>query len=111
MEATIGAQLKVRESDGFHRRQSHDLAKMLRSMNKESEEALKVLLKLMESTDERIRLESVKLFMTIYKEIANTINDDQMRRLIAAAKFGGPRQLEIDEDDTPLVDFNNIQDV
>jgi len=110
MEVAIGAQLKVRESEGFHRRQSHDLAKLLRSMNKESDEALQVLLKLMESEDEKIRLEAVKLFLTTYKEIAKDINNDQFTRLLANHKYKGPQQLEV-EDDTPMIDFNSIQDV
>lgn len=107
----LGAQLKVRESEGFHRRQSHDLAKLLREMNKESKPVLDVLLTLMKSEDEKIKLEAVKTFLNTYKDVAREINEDQLRRLLANAKFGGPKELEFDEDDTPQVNFNDIQDV
>lgn len=108
----MAAALKVRER-GFHRVNKHELKKLLTSFDKESHTVLKVLIKLLDSQDEKIRLDACKLFYSTQLDATKQINDDDLRRLVANAQFKGPKELEVDEpeDNTPLVDFTNIQDV
>lgn len=107
----MGAQLRVVEQ-GFHRRQSHDLTKLLRALSKESDNVVEVLLKLMKSESDKIKMAAVAKFFDIQYEVAEAINRDQMQRLLANAKYGGPKQLGVDDDDdTPQIDFSEIQKV
>ncbi len=107
----MGAQLKIKEVEGFHRRQSHDLAKLLRGMNKEAEAALEKLVMLFESKEEKVRLEALKVFFQNYRDVAKDINQDQFTRLLANHKFKGPGKLVGDEDDgMPEVDFETISE-
>lgn len=107
----MGAQLRIVEQ-GFHRRQSHDLTKLLRALSKESDNVVEILLKLMTSESDKIKMAAVAKFFDIQYEVAEAINRDQMQRLLANAKYAGPKQLGVDEDDdTPQIDFSEIQKV
>lgn len=106
----MGANLKVREV-GFHRRNSHPLKKLLASLTKESEDAVEILVALMtgKDTDDKTKLAAASKLLDLQRQIAQDINQDELQRLIANVKFGGPKQLET-EDDTPQIDFSTIVD-
>lgn len=109
MEAPLGAQLAVKEV-GFHRRQNHPLKKLLASLTKESEDAIEVILKIMndKEVDDKTRLAAASKLLDLQRQVAQDINQDELQRLIANVKFGGPKQLEVDDDDTPDVDFTQV---
>lgn len=106
----MGAQLAVREV-GFARRQNHPLKKLLNSLTKESEDAVEILVALMtgKDTDDKTKLAAASKLLDLQRQIAQDINQDELQRLIANVKFGGPKQLET-EDDTPQIDFSTIVD-
>lgn len=110
-EANIGAQLKTREI-GFKRRQNHPLNKVLKSLTAESENAVEILVKLMTSpdTDDKTKLAAASKLLDLQRQVAADINQDELQRLIANVKFGGPKELEVD-DDTPQIDFSVVQEV
>lgn len=104
MEATIGAQLKVVET-GFHRRQKHEAAALVKLLSPKMRDALEALERLLESKDEKVLANALALYFKTYRDAVNDVNTDQMQRLIANVKFGGPRQLEVD-DDEPQIDYS-----
>jgi endonuclease III len=110
MEAPLGAQLRVREQ-GFHRRQSHPLSKVLKALTAESQDAVDILVKLMNSktTDDKTRLAAASKLLDLQRQVAADLNQDELQRLIANVKFGGPTQLEV-EDDSPQIDFSTVID-
>ena len=96
---------------GFHRRQSHDLNKLLKSITKESDNAVEIIVACMKSTEEKMRFNAATKLLDLQVEVAEHINRDQMQRLIANARFKGPPELAVEDDDTPQIDFNEIQEV
>ncbi len=109
MEAVIGAQLKVAHEVGFARRQNHPLSKLLKSLNAESQDAVDVLVALMKSESEKMRKDAAIAVLEFQESVSKTIENDQLTRLMANAKYGGPKQLEVD-DDTPQIDFSTVID-
>jgi hypothetical protein len=107
----MGAQLAVREV-GFARRQNHPLKKLLANLTKESEDAVEVILSIMndDKVDQKTRLAAASKLLDLQRQVAQDINQDELQRLIANVKFGGPKELET-EDDTPAIDFSVVQDV
>lgn len=61
-------------------------------------------------TDDKTKLAAASKLLDLQRQVAADINQDELQRLIANVKFGGPRQLEVD-DDTPAIDFSVVQDV
>ena len=102
----MGAQLKVVER-GFARRQKHENKKLLDILSKESQDAVDALVRLLKSQDEKIVLGAAKAVIELQRDLANDINTDDLQRIIANVKYGGPKELE--EDDTPMIDFNSLQ--
>lgn len=111
MEADIGANLKVREV-GFQRKQTHPLSKVLKALTAESQDAVDILVGLMTSdkTDDKTKLAAASKLLDLQRQVAADINQDELQRLIANVKFGGPRQLELEDDDTPQIDFTTVID-
>lgn len=107
----MGVQLKE-QPISFVRRQNHELSKLLRNLTKESEAAVQVLVALLESKDEKTRMNAASKLLDMQKDISEAINKDEITRLLAELKLngGGVRNL-IPEDDTPLVDFTTVQEV
>lgn len=59
-------------------------------------------------TDDKTKLAAASKLLDLQRQVAQDINQDELQRLIANVKFGGPRQLEVDDDDTPDVDFTQV---
>ncbi len=97
----------------FRRKQNHPLSKLLREISKETPEAVKKLVDLMDSENEKIALGAASKLVDMQIDIANAIEKDDITRTLAEIKLNGPQQLgEVDdEDDTPKIDFTTIQDV
>lgn len=105
----MGAQLKTVET-GFLRRQSHDLKKPINLIAKEAETIVKRLLVLIDSADEKIAKDACDILLKHLASMSEQRDRDEIQRRLAHIKYGGGKTFET-EDDTPLVDFTNIQDV
>lgn len=83
---------------------------MLKSLTAESENAIEILVGLMtaKDTDDKTKLAAASKLLDLQRQVAQDINQDELQRLIANVKFGGPKQLEVDDDDTPDVDFTQV---
>lgn len=79
---------------------------MLKSLTAESEGAVEMLVAIMNNkdTDDKTKLAAASKLLDLQRQVAADINQDELQRLIANVKFGGPRQLEVD-DDTVAIDY------
>lgn len=107
----MGAQLKVASEVGFARRQNHPLSKLLKSLTAESQDAVDTLVALMKSTDQKIKLAAATKLLEFQESVAKSIENDSLMRIMANAKYGGPKQLDYEDDDSPDVDFSVVQQV
>jgi hypothetical protein len=97
----------------FTRKAAHKLARTINALEKEVPEAIKMLSKLMESKDEKIALEACKTLLRTFAEMEDQKSKDEITRLVAEGKFGdgSKRLVPDDEDNTPYICFDTIQDV
>lgn len=95
---------------GFARRQKHESNALLKLLTPELKECVDNIVTLTKDKDAKIALAANQFILKLHGDLAAAINTDEMHRLIANAKFGGPRELEL-EDDTPDVDFGSIQEI
>lgn len=111
-EAVIGAQLKVASEVGFARRQNHPLSKLLKTLTAESQDAIDELARLMKNSEsDKIRKECADILLSHLESVAKAIEQDSMLRMVATARYGGPKQLGYEEeDDTPQIDFSTVID-
>lgn len=93
-----------------------DLKRLAREITRASSTAVEVLVKLLESKDEKVRLAAATKLVDLHVSVAKEISHDQMQRLIAEIKLvraptqklveagsGGPSR--------PLVDFGTIREI
>lgn len=107
----MGVQLKLKEDTiSFRRKQSHELKSLLRSLNKETENAVEIIVSLMQSPDEKMRLAAATKLLDMHKEVSVIINTDDIQRMLLESK-NPDRNRTLIEDDTPMVDFETVQDV
>ena len=106
----MGANLKIASEQGFRRKQNHPLTGILKKLNKEAEGAVEMLVTLMtaEDSDDKTKLAAASKLLEFQRQAAQDINQDELQRLIANIKFGGPKSLEYEDDDTPDVDFTQV---
>ena len=98
-----------------------DLKKMARDISKASSKAVEVLLKLLESKDEKVRLTAATKLVEFQVQIAKEVSNDQLQRLVAEIKLvrgagrtknlvplqdGGKR-----ENTTPVIDFSRVLEI
>lgn len=92
-------------------KKTHELAKMLRSIKKVSDKAIKVLEMGLESEDEKIRMQAAQQLLKFYVDTAKEVNQDQINRLILEIKSTGligNGSTANDDDTTPKLDFDSI---
>lgn len=87
------------------------MTKLLRSVGKETDAAVEVIAKLLESTDEKVRMAAATKLLDLRKEIAVIINTDEIQRLMLESKNPERgKQLSVDEDeDDPAYGFDVIE--
>lgn len=91
-------------------REEHELSKLNKSVRKLNTKALAVLEDSLSDEDPKIRMEAAKTLLKMDIDISKIINEDAMNRIIAELKVNGEVK-EVKSNNTPLIDFNNIQDV
>lgn len=107
----MGVPLKVVET-GFLKRQNHELSKPIRLIAKELEDIINRLLKLTESQDEKVAQKACESLLDYYAKMVEQKDRDEIQRRLAHIRYGGGKTLTTEEeDDTPAIDFDNIQDV
>lgn len=109
----MGANLRVREAKiSFRRKQKHGLSKLLKSVTDASDDALEVIVKLMKSDDERVAKSAADKILDLRKELEVIINTDEIQRMMLESKNPDRKgALEDDDDDTPEVDFTEVQQI
>jgi len=108
--------IAVKEQPLFFKKK-HELAKLLKEIEKGSEESVHLLLTTMR--DEKIELKTriliAESIITMQAKIADQISRDTLSRQIAEIKVNGlSKPLAIDESqrrDIPMIDLNNIREV
>lgn len=96
------------------------LKKLLKDLTGASKKAIDVLVKCLQSNDEKIRMQAAIKLLEFQKDVAEKVNQDQMQRLIAEIRFNRQPQGKLiplqpgDESKPavvrPVVDFNTVQD-
>lgn len=95
----------------FRRKNKHPLDKLVKLTGKEMEDMVENLVKLSKSQDEKIALGATKEIIDLHVTSVEKVEKDDITRTLAELKMNpGTKHLEIDEDDTPLVNFNEIQE-
>lgn len=92
------------------RTKPNELHKVIKSLSKGADKALAKLLELVDSEDEKIAFSAAKTWLDTLKEMQGQVEKQELQILLVNAKISGPR-LQGVEDNTPLVDFNNIQEI
>lgn len=95
------------------------LKKLAKELSKASKEAIEVLLALLSSTDEKVRMTAAMKLIEFDIDVKKAISQDQMQRLIAEIKLNrqaGIKQLTAEEEEEqkkvkPIVDFTTIRAV
>lgn len=92
-----------------------DLKKLARDISKATSKAVEVLIGLLESKDDKVKLAAASKLVEMQVAVAKEISHDQMQRLIAEIKLvRGPTKKLIDAEDgpkRPLVDFSTIRKI
>lgn len=91
-------------------RQTHELAKAVRSLKRLSTKAIEVLEKALTSNDEKTRMLAADKILSYYEKMAKETNQDQLNRLILEIKSSGMigQGSTADDDDTPVLNFDEI---
>lgn len=108
----MGVQLKHKEEKiDFRRKQKHGLKGILKDLTDEWDTLLPELVKLAKSTDERIKMQALSKLWDMRKECEQIINTDDIQRMLLESKNPDRVRGLIEDDDTPDVDFTQIQNV
>lgn len=92
------------------------LKKLAKALSSASKEAVDVLIKLLGSQDEKVRMQAAMKLIEYDIDVKKAISQDQMQRLIAEIKLarGGSTTKQLtatQESNRPLVDFSTIREV
>lgn len=90
-------------------KKQHELAKMVKQLNKISKKAVEVLEAGLTSTDERVRMIAAEKLLKFYMDSAEAQRADEIKALLLDIKVSGLiGQGSTADDDTPALDFDNI---
>lgn len=92
------------------RSRPHELASIIKSLAKQSEKAILTLSELCSSKDAKIALEAAKALLNSIKEMSTSAHRDELQLILVKSKIGQATKAPV-ADDTPFIDFNNIQDI
>lgn len=94
-----------------------DLKRLAREISKSTSKAVEVLVGLLESKDERVRLQAATKLVEYQVQVQKEISADQMQRLIAEIKLlRAPTKKLVEADNPgganrPVVDFSTIRKI
>ena len=85
-----------------------------RELGRASKDAVAVLVKALESKDQRIQMQAAVKLIEFDVEVKRAISSDQIQRVIAEIKVGGgSKTLELEDGNKkkPIVNFNEIRSI
>ena len=95
--------------------QSVELKTVARKLTQASSKAVEVLLKCLESKDERVQLQAATKLLEFHVTVAKEISHDQLQRLIAEIKLAKNPAKLVDAANAgkkrPVVDFTTIREI
>lgn len=96
----------------FRRKNKHPLEKLVKLTGKEMEDMVENLVKLSKSEDQKIALGATKEIIDLHVTSVDKVEKDDITRTLAEMKMNpDAKQLEmVDEDDTPTICFDEIQE-
>lgn len=91
-------------------KKQHELAKMVKQLNKISKKAVEVLEAGLTSEDERVRMIAAEKLLKFYMDSAEAQRADEIKSLLLDIKLSGMigNGSTADDDNTPALDFDNI---
>ena len=92
------------------------LKKLSKEFSKSSKDAIEVLVKMLSSPDDKMRMQAAIRLLEFDVDIKRAISQEQMQRMIAEIKIngGGSKTLELEAASVksrPVVDFSNIRNI
>lgn len=92
-----------------------DLKKLARDISKATSKAVEVLLGLLDSKDERVKLQAATKLVEFHVQVQKEISSDQLQRLIAEIKVAQSSRKLVDANNPdkqrPVVDFSTIRKI
>lgn len=95
----------------IRRNRPNELERIIRSLDKQSQKAIDSLAKLCQSSDEKIALDASKAILNMIADMKDQAEKRELQMLLTQHKIGTLGKPKDDENDIPLVDFNEIQSV
>lgn len=104
--------LQTKEIPTFVKKK-HELDKLLKSIEKVSPEAVKLLTDTMnnEKIELKVRIDCAKTIIELNKSLAQQISADEMARLIAEVKLGSGTSKTLTLEDKPKAPALNFEDI
>ena len=95
------------------RKRPDELAKLIRALDKHSQAAVETLGRLCKSEDPKIALDAAKSLTKLLAEVKGQDDTRKLQNIMLHHKLnpGKPLLPEDEDDDTPLVEFDIIQNV
>jgi HEAT repeat protein len=93
-------------------KKAHELAKMVKQLNKISKKAVEVLEQGLTSEDERVRMIAAEKLLKFYMDSAEAQRADEIKAMLLDIKVNGliGGGSTADDDSTPALDFDNISE-
>lgn len=91
-------------------KKAHELAKLVKQLNKISKKAVEVLEQGLTSEDERVRMIAAEKLLKFYMDSAEAQRADEVKAMLLDIKVNGliGNGSTADDDDSPALDFDNI---
>jgi phosphate uptake regulator len=100
----------------------HELAKLLKTLDKASAAAVKLLTDIVDNADPDMKVDltqrqkAAEKIIDFYLATSKQVNDDELSRLIAQVKLGSKKRLTLDDDTGEVkpkakLDFSDIRKV
>lgn len=94
----------------IRRNRPNELERIIRALDKESKTAIDRLAKLCDSTDEKIALDASKSILKMIAEMKDQAEQRELQMMIAQHRIGTLKG-NVQEDNTPIVCFDQIQEI
>lgn len=93
-------------------KKAHELAKLVKQLNKISKKAVEVLEQGLTSQDERVRMIAAEKLLKFYMDSAEAQRADEIKAMLLDIKVNGliGNGSTADDDDSPALDFDNISE-
>lgn len=87
------------------------LMKIIKELDGASKDAVAGLVSLSKSTDEKIKLDACKAILSLRDDMQDKAEKRELQLMLVQHKLGNGARREDEEDETPTVDFEQIQEI